>query len=1112
MSSFNSRILASASVAALVFATPAWAQQEDTQVDAQQVNDTIECSSIADPAQRLACEETQGASATPEGGAPSGDEIVVTGSRIRRPNFETLQPAVVIDSAQIESRGFETLGQAINEQPAFGVPGASPVGAAQGGAFGSGQSFVNFLGLGDQRTLTLVNGRRFVGGNTSSIFGPTSAGAQVDLNNINTKLVDRIETIAIGGAPIYGSDAIAGTVNVILKRDYEGLDFDAQYGISQRGDAPNYRIRALGGMNFADGRGNVTVSGEYNKGTGLLFRDRAVTRQGLFEGDCPAGSQFNQCVFPDFRYPTFSEHGMPFISGGVLGFALSPEQNTDVDLFSGFFEDAFGIEDSDFDGDGVEGTYSDLLVAFGGSPGAQDSILNAEGVPLRFDRNGNLVPIDFGTRIGGEGSLNIFASGGNGYDIGDLTSQLLTDTKRYNANLLGQFEVTENIRLFAEGWYSYSKGVNLLNQPVYNSAFFDLAGTPDGNIIISLDNPFLSPQARTIIEDYIASGANPFAIPGEFELGRANTDIYTGKASSATKLFRIVGGFDGTFGVGDRSYNWELVGNYGRSRTKGYGKEVVQQNFENAVNAVLDANGNIICAPGYVNAPIKTGSDTCAPLNLFGSGNVSQAALDYVLADSNPVGLNQQWVATASVNGPAFTLPGGDLAFALGAEYRKEKTDFDPGEFFFGGPDPDPTTDTNNDGDPANDREQFGRSIPIFPVKGSFHTNEIFGELRAPIIAPSNSVTGVHSLELHGAARYVDHSTAGGDWTYTAEGRYAPIRDIAVRGNYTRAIRAPAITEVFHPSNQFFGFATDPCDVDQLDNGPDPATRQANCLAAGVPPTFQSQSASASFSQAIAGNPNLENEKSKAWSAGVILNPRFIPGLTISADYLDIKLRDAISSFSATQVVAACYDSPNFPDNQFCENVVRDPADDQLSFVRTQYFNAAQFRYRGILGALDYRTDTPFLGANSRVGVNMTYQYLRTLETKADEDSAPVTSHGSIGYPKHSAVLNVNYHNGPVGLFTSFNHVSKVEIDPDAADDFRESPSYDAVTFVNAGLSFDINNAVGRGIGKGMTFRLVVDNVFDTTPDFPFPAGGGTVTYFPGVLGRYMRAGASIRF
>jgi len=339
------------------------------------------------------------------------------------------------------------------------------------------------------------------------------------------------------------------------------------------------------------------------------------------------------------------------------------------------------------------------------------------------------------------------------------------------------------------------------------------------------------------------------------------------------------------------------------------------------------------------------------------------------------------------------------------------------------------------------------------------------------------------------------------------------VKDFAIRGNYTHAIRAPAITEIFNPSQQFFGFAVDPCDDDQLGNGPDPATRQANC-AQDVPPGFQSQSNSASFHQVIAGSEALKNEKSNAWSVGVVFSPQFIRGLRISADYLDIKLRDAIAQFSASQILAACYDSPDFPSNQFCDNFTRDadPLDPQIDFVQTQFFNAAELRYRGILGALDYRTKTPFLGANSSVGVNVSYQYLRTLTTKNDENSAPITNDGSIGYPKHSAVVNLNYDNGPLGLFTSIIYTGPVQIDPDAADNFREHPKYGSFTYVNGGVSFDINTIANQGIGKGMTLRFVVDNIFNSKPDFPFPAGGGSITYFPAELGRYFRFGASIKF
>ena len=1036
--------------------------------------------------------------AASEAAIQDGSEtIVVTGSRIKRPNFETLQPSVVIDSEEIEKRGFETLGQAINEQPSFGVPGASPVGAGQAGSFGSGQSFVNFLGLGDQRTLTLVNGRRFVSSNTASIFGPSNLGVQVDLNAINTKLVERVETIAIGGAPIYGSDAIAGTVNVILKRDYEGIELDGQYGISQRGDAANWRIRGIAGYNFADDRGNITVSAEYNKGDGLLFSDRAITRSGSFYADCPDGSQFDQCLFPDRRIPSISESGILTVGGDVFGlnFPLSPEQ-------------------------------SEFLVF--GDPTLNFGVVDAFGNQLQFNPAGELIPIDFGNPVGCIpcGDFNIDFSGGNGFNLNN-TQQLLTNTKRYNTNVLAQFQITDAIRVFGEGWYAYSKGTQLRNQPVYNSGLFDSAGTPDGPIILSINNPFLTDGQQALIQNSIDN--NPFSdqniglvgVQDYFYLSRANTDLYTANASTTTYLWRFVGGFDGTFDVGDRQFGWELVANFGRAKTKGYSKEVVQQNFDNAVGSITADNpSGIPCLGGLANSPMPTRNSTCTPLNLFGTGMNSQDALDYVLADSDPTGINKQRVFTASVNGPVFTLPGGDLSFALGAEFRRESTDFDPGDFFFGADDPDPLTDSDGDGDPNNERVQFGRSVVIFPVKGHYSTKEAFGEVRAPIISPANSIPGVRSLELHGAARYVDHSTAGTDWTWTIEGRWGIIEDIAVRGNYTRAIRAPAITEVFNPSSTFFGFATDPCDAGNLESGPDPATRQANCLAAGLDPDFESLSAQRSFHQSLAGNIDLENEKSKAWSVGVILNPHFVPGLTISADYLDIKLNNAITSFSATQVVNGCFDDPGFPNNEFCDLIQRDFTGDpvtnnnfgQLTFVETRFFNASQLRYKGILGELAYRRKTPFLGADSEIGVNISYQYLDTLTTKVTESSAPTRTHHTIGYPKHSFVANLNYQNGPFGWFTSLNYTGEVDQAADEPENFREHPRLDDVMFVNTGISFDVAGALNRKIGKGMTFRFIVDNVFDTKPPHPVPAFGGSVTYFPGILGRYFRAGASVKF
>jgi outer membrane receptor protein involved in Fe transport len=464
-----------------------------------------------------------------------------------------------------------------------------------------------------------------------------------------------------------------------------------------------------------------------------------------------------------------------------------------------------------------------------------------------------------------------------------------------------------------------------------------------------------------------------------------------------------------------------------------------------------------------------------------------------------------------------FRLPGGDLKFALGYEHRNESTAFDPGAFYAGAPDADPTTDADGDGDPTNDRTQFGRSVVIQPVSGSYNTDEVFGELTAELLSPQNDVPGIYRLELHGAARYVNNSIAGNDWTWTVEGRYAPIRDVTFRANYTRAIRAPAITELFNPSSSFFTFATDPCDSTQLNNGPDPAARQANCASQGIPTDFQSRSDQASIRGGLAGNVQLENERSRAWSFGGVLTPRFIPNLRISADYLDVRLREAISQLGSSTVVANCYDAEDFPNNQFCDRVsrnltgspdVNDPNFNgnygQLTFVETSFFNSAELRYKGILVALDYRVDTPFLGAGSRLGFNLNYQYLDSLTTRATATSAPSITDGTIGYPHHSAVLNMSYENGPYLFTTTLNYTGPVNQFSQEVPNFREFERLKGVVFVDMGLAVNVNDR--------MRLRFLVDNIFNTSPPFPVPAAGGSVSYFEGILGRFYRVGASISF
>jgi len=965
-----------------------------------------------------------------ENSAEASDEaeaIIVTGSRIARPELSTTQPTTVIGSAQIESRGYTNLTQALQQLPSFGPAGNSAVGAQS--AFGPAQSFVDFYGLGSQRTLTLVNGRRFVSSNTASIFGPVSAGSQVDLNNIPITLIDRVDVVAVGGAPIYGSDAISGTVNVILKKDFDGFEFGGEYGISQRGDAPDRRLSAIVGKNFAEGRGNITISGEYNKVTGFTAGDRSVSAEGLRFGTPPAsaGSPFARVLYPAQRYSAFTSGGVPF-------------------------------SDDDF------------LVRRSG-------IFDASGNPLQFGPNGTLVPLDLGTVL----RQGYISSGGNGFNL-PLQNNILTNSERYIGTALGSYQLTDGVRAFGEAWYAHSRGTNIIDQPNYNTALFDAAGTPDGNLPISIDNPYLSAADRATIVANLAPGQDTFYV------GRALSDLTTGRAQATVETYRFVGGFDGDFAVGEHQFKWEVSGTYGHSRTVGKNYEIVQQNFANALDAVLDGSGNIVCRPGYTNASIPTGSSTCAPLNIFGVGNASQAARDYIFAEARPVSTNSQFVFNANIQGALFTLPGGDAQFSLGYEHRRERTAFDPGDYYAG--------ELQDDGS----RVQYGRIIPIGAIAGKFHTNEIFGELTAPLVSRETGLKFLKVLEFDGAARYVKNSLSGGDLTWTAGGRLGFFDGLTFRGNFTRSIRSPAITEVFNPTSQAFDAGSDPCDARYVDSGPNPANRRANCIAAGItdPDNFVSNYSDFTVPISVSGNSSLDNEKANSWTIGAIIQPPFVPGLSLAVDWVSIHLKGAIRSLSGDDILNACYDGSGLT-SIFCGSVDRD-ADGQITFIREGYFNAASYTFEGLTVDLKYRHTTPV----GTFGFGVNYLYRDKLETRVGTGDINHLA-GEIGYPRNAGTVDLTYEKGGFNALLQMQYVGKGDFDKDEADNARNIKGVGDWEVFNATIGYDVN--------EQFKLKFIVDNIADRKPPYPYV---GTYEqnqmYYSGIVGRSFRVSATTHF
>ena len=980
------------------------------------------------------------------------EEVVVTGSRIARPDLERLQPTVVVSAASMDERGQTNVADALDELPAFGVPPSSA--ANTQGSFGIAQSFVDLYSLGSQRTLTLVNGMRFVSSNTPSIFGAAASGDQVDLNVIPSKLIERIETISVGGAPIYGSDAISGTVNIILKKDYQGLDVDVQAGASQLGDATSWRARALMGKNFADGKGNSTLSVEFSKADGLRGLARPVYAQDLGFLAPASPGQYKQYLYPQNRVASINQAGMPLVD--------------------------------------------DIFNPFPGVPPNQGfGVSNAAGQLLAFGNGGSyLKPYNVGTLTGNP----VFSVGGDGLSLASV-SNLLSPLERINVTSLNSVQWTDNVRVFSEFWYSGTHAQNLQSQPQYNTAFFGNAGDPSGNLVMSLSNPFLAANDRATISNALnAYAANPLFgstlapnwNPNTFYLARGSSDLQSGFATADQVVTRGVMGLEGKFSIGSRNFTWDAAANYGYSRNGTVTPQIVWQNMLNALNATTDAGGNIVCGGTPVAAPVSTLSSSCAPLNVFGNGSPSQAAKDYITHNAEATSITTQRDVTANISGDLFALPAGEVKGALGFENRRETASFSPDSFYSQG---------------------LGTGAAITGIAGDFRTNEIFAETLVPLVAPVQNIPFVHNLQLEAAIRRVDNSISGSANTWTVGLRWSPIQDIQFRGNKTSSIRDPAITELFLPTSNSFTFANDPCDENFIDKGTAPATRKANCAAAGITQPFTSNIVNATAKSTVSGNANLQPEHADSRTVGFVLRPRWTPKLNLTMDYIDIQLSNAIESLSATQILNACYDATDYPNNSSCNLFQRNSAG-QITIVHTGYVNAGYLRFTGLASALDWTVDVPTFGhgePGSLGSLEFRLSHLDTMRLTSKIGSASENNNaGELGTNKSKGQANMTYRKGPFswywqGIFVGNAAFSNTNV---------------ATTQNYWGVSnwWLINSTIGYQMADNTRVRLIVSNVFDKEPPFPALAGSGgnfanaTSQYFSGIIGRSYMLSADIRF
>ena len=917
-------------------------------------------------------------------------EVVVTGSRILRPEFDAPNPITSFNATAIQDSGNTNLTNFLERVPA--LTGSRDSTQTSGGnavstnPFGeAGLNELNLRNLGVQRTLVLVDGRRHVAGEPNS--------AAVDINSIPTDLVDRVDVLTGGASAVYGADGVSGVVNFLLKRNFEGVAARTQFGISDQGDAGQRFVSLTGGQNFADGRGNITLAYEYSGDDRLQNDQRSYLREDQ-----------RQYLIPNDASAT-----NPSLPHNILvGNLRYPEESP--------------IGAVDVNGDGIA------------------------------DFNGLGQPYRHGT------PASYYSTGGDdtpvaGFYSGDLEPAIT----RNDVNLLAHYDFSDAFKLSFEGTYAQTQA----------KTYDYYIGTYGQQI--TLDNPFV-PTA--ISNAAVAAGQDFVAV------SRDNIDFGRHGESDFRQTYRAVLDASGRINA---HASYDAYYEYGETDvaiTKL--NEILAAPYAQALDAVTDpATGQPVCR-----IKLTDPTSACVPVSLFGPGPTSRAALNvFQVNDTSHASITQQ-VASGAINGDFgafFKLPGGPVQFSVGGEYRRETSEFNPSQ------------DLIDDAFVA-----FTEPTVVTPSGGAFDVYETFAELNAPILKHQRLA---EALSVGAAYRFSNYSTVGDTSTWQFNGVYAPIRDITFRGSYGKAVRAPNIGELFQPVTGVSTFITDPCTPEQLTLGTQ--YRAANCKAtlAAVGATISDALQTPNnINGSASGNPNLSAETATTWTAGVVLRPRFLRGLTASLDWYDITLAGAINTPDPSTLATLCVDQPSL-DNAFCRSVTRAQGTGIVDGYTVEPENVAQFRTAGADLNIDYLIRTADLGA---FDLRLVGGYLNKLEFVATPGAPPTDNVDQAGQPRFNFNFSPTWSYGAFTVSYNLRWIDAQRVIAKLITD--NDPDYAPAAQLRYSEVWQHDVQVNYSFDRNCSIYLGVLNLSDQHPD-----PGNAVNEPISPLGRYVYGGLKLR-
>ncbi len=836
--------------------------------------------------------------------ARTGDQIIVTGSRVRRNEFTSASPLQVIDGQVSRELGVFDTARLLQESA---VATGQQINDTFGGFVldnGPGASTVALRGIDPERTLLLLNGRRLAPGGVEG--APTSP----DLNLIPSSLIGRVDVLLDGASPVYGSDAVAGVANVILRDDFDGFEIETAFNVPFTGGGKTSQVSASWGV--SNDRGFIGVGAEFFRRDQFSVADADLT-----------------C----------NEHHQEDENGNIRNIEVDVQPGTSRQpcktQIIGRFR-TFGIDDN-FGGSGT--SFGDLFY----TPGTSNV-----GVPNFSDE------ID----ADGDGFLDI-----------DSRAPIFTGADQSRSLVQNQDLISplERISFMAFGNYELEELNNMETFFEFMYAERDSKITGDGAQIfptVLTTNPTNPCGLEALAADPTLCGGGPQqVVPIVLIDGDRNT------TQVEQTQIRIVGGIrgdlpfwnedpgDGLFGLSN--WNYELSGSFSRSLGTSVRRGIIEDRLALSLRTTTRLpDGTLGCGPDFngdglpdlANDAELFGfltDNPCVPVNLFSAnvmqGNVLTPEEEEYLFGVRTFGTEiKQSIISGFLSGGVMNVPAGEVLLGLGFEYRQDEIDSRP-----------------------DDNAEDGNFIGFFADRGAVGRRELkegYGELIVPIFRDQPFA---QELTVEAAGRVTNESFYGTNWTYAVKGIYMPFDWLTIRGSRGTSFRAPNLREQFFRGATGFQSAfADVCTVPPAANNggvydaandPRSARVLANCVLDGVDPTALGLMGASSIEVLTGGTTLLEAETSRTFTVGGVLDVPFADmglgdniGLNLSVTHFDIRVENTVEEPSVTFLFNDCYDSRDDLSSAFCNRITRDPNTGFVDIVDAGFINIGVITSRGM--------------------------------------------------------------------------------------------------------------------------------------------------------------------